>query len=120
MILQIFNVAGGTLLSSEKIGEVIGKERMAGMVKTVAPHQAVAGVILLVVGIVGLLERLGVIYTGLYLGSSFPQTLPMIATGLLLGEPILGKYAFLAKLIGALRPHAAWIGLIAIACGLGS
>jgi hypothetical protein len=111
MILQILNIVGGAIVASEKMPE---------LKKSVAPYEPRLGLVLIVIGLIGLLERLGIFNTGLRLGSSFPQVIPLIAIGLLLAAPLLEKYPFLKKVTDALQPYSPWIGLAAIACGLGS
>jgi hypothetical protein len=120
MILQVLNIAGGAIIASPKIAAVVGQERITTIKEKIAPLESRLGLALVFVGLVGLLERVSFFHTGLNLGSSFPQTLPLIAVGLLMAAPMLEKYPFLQGAITILRPHATWIGLIAIACGAGS
>jgi hypothetical protein len=61
-----------------------------------------------------------IVYFGIRLGSSFPQALPAIAVGLVLGYPLLKQFGFLDGLVGMLSRYKTAIGFIAIACGLGS
>jgi hypothetical protein len=120
MILQILNIVGGAIVASGKMAELFGQERVASIKNSVAPYESRLGLVLIVIGLIGLLERLGIFNTGLRLGSSFPQVIPLIAIGLLLAAPLLEKYPSLKKVTDALQPYSPWIGLAAIACGLGS
>ena len=120
MILQILNIAGGAVIASEKIAAIVGQERNAGIKEKIAPLEPPLGAALIIIGLVGLFERLGLFYLGFNLGSSFPQVLPLIATGLVMAVPVLEKNASLKSTTVILRSYASWIGFVSIACGLGS
>lgn len=110
MVLQVLNIASGAVTALPN----------TDIKNKLAPFETRSGLALIVVGLIGLIERLGIFYTGLPLGSSFPQVIPLLAIGLLMAAPVLEKYAFLKKIIDMLRPHKKWIGIIALVCGLGS
>lgn len=118
MVLQLANIIGGALLSSTFIKEKVKSPQLDALFAKAAPYEAGVGVVVFVLGVVGLIQRFGVFYV--FSGASFPQAIPAILVGLLLGVPFLGHYAFLKKATDALTPYATWIGLLGILCGLGS
>ncbi len=121
MILQVLNIVGGTLLASNKIAAIVGPEKIAKMQTAVLPYRTHAGIVLFISGLLGLIERLGIVYVGIAnLGSSFPQAIAAILAGLLLGATFFGKFPQMQKLLSVLTPYSSWIGIIALAIGLGS
>ncbi len=120
MIVQLVNIGGGMLLGSEYIKEKFHGENVDKLFNTLHPFEARIGVGVALLGSLALIERIGLLHFSLPLGSSFPQAIPAIMTGLLLGAPILSRYHFLKYLIDQLVPHRTVIALLSIACGLGS
>ncbi len=121
MILQTLNIVGGVILASDKIGEAIGKEKVAKIETAVAPYRSKIGIVIFILGILGLIERLSIVYFGIpNFGSSFPQTISAIVIGLLLGAPFFSKFPQVQTLTTKLTPYSSWIGIAAIAVGLGS
>ncbi len=120
MILQIINIASGVVGASSFIKDKITHADAHSALDTVRPYEAKIGLVTAVFGLLALIERLGLIYFNLSLGSSFPQALPALLLGLVLGAPYFERIAFLKPIIAHLAPHRQWLGLIAIASGLGS
>ncbi len=118
--MQIVNIGGGALLSSSFIKEKLTSQNVNEFFEKVRPYETKVGVGLVILGLIALLERLGVFYLGLNLGSSFPQAIPAIISGLLLGAPYFERFGFLKGLLTTLSSHKTAIGLITVACGLGS
>ena len=120
MLLQIINIGSGLVASSTLVKDTLKNDEVSKALDSTHSYEKWIGVAVLAFGILGLIERLGIMYFGIQLGSSFPQALPAIATGLVLGAPYLERFAFLHSTIKALTPYRSWLGLLAIACGLGS
>lgn len=120
MIMQIVNIGGGALLSSSFIQEKLNHHAVTDLYAKTKPFEAKVGVGIVILGLLALIERLGIFYFGLPLGSSLPQALPAIATGLLLGAPYFEQYAFLKNIIATLTAYKVPLGILAILCGLGS
>lgn len=120
MLLQVVNIASGVVAASSLIKEQLKSNEVNEALDQTKPYEAWIGIAILALGLMGLIERLGLVYFGLSLGSSFPQALPAIALGLVLGAPYLERYSFLKPVIAQLTPYRPWLGLIAIASGLGS
>lgn len=118
--MQIVNIGGGALLSSSFIKEKLSNQNVNEFFEKVRPHETKIGVGLAVLGFIALLERLDVFYLGLNLGSSFPQAIPAILTGLTLGAPYFERFTFLKGFLTTLSTHKTALGLITIAFGLGS
>ncbi len=120
MITQIVNIGGGVLLSSSLIKEKLNNQNVNNFFTNLTLHEAKIGIVVLVLGLLALIERLGIVYFGLPLGSSYPQAIPAILMGLILGEPLLSRYAVLKSIITSLVPHRTLIGILGVLCGLGS
>lgn len=118
--MQLINIGSGVVASSSLIKSTVKNKEVGEALDSTRQYEAWIGIVMLVFGLMALVERLGIVYFGLSLGSSFPQALPAIMTGLVLGAPMLEKYAFLKPAIAFLTPYRPWLGLLAIACGLGS
>ncbi len=120
MIMQIVNIASGVVGASSLIQSKITHSEVDGAFEKVRPYEVWIGVGTFGFGLVALIERLGIIYFGLPLGSSYPQALSALLLGLVLGAPYFERVAFLKKISTTLMPYRQWLGLIAIAVGLGS
>ena len=120
MILQCINILCGVLLTSSFIKEKTQNKAVHDFLKAALPYEAIIGVTALALGGIGLIERFGIFYIGLPLGSSFPQALPAIFAGLILGAPILNAYSDFENTTTALAPYGMAIGAICILSGLGS
>jgi hypothetical protein len=120
MIMQIVNIASGVVGAASLVREKITHQEVHGALDKVHPYEMRIGVVTVVFGLMALVERLGLVHFGLPLGSSFPQALPAIALGLVLGAPYFERISFLKSIIAFLAPYREWLGLIAIASGLGS
>ena len=118
MILQIVNIGAGALLTSTVIKKHVPSAE--NFFTKVQPYEAGFGVVVLVLGVMGLLQRLGIFYFSFSLGASFPQALPAIASGLLLGAPLLSRYAAFKTASDKLQEYSTYVGMICILVGLGS
>ncbi len=122
MILQTANIVSGFVLSSSKIKE---HEKVRTHVERVEnlflPHRETIGIVVLVLGVVGLLARLGLSFLWFsILGVSYPQAIPAILIGLVLSESRFRKYPAFHKFIVLLTQHQVAIGFVGMASGLGS
>ena len=115
MLLQLINIVCGILLIRDKISHPSAR----GLLSHILPFEAKIGVAALVLGLLGLVERLNIVYFDFPLGSSFPQALPAIAAGLVLGAPYLKKLG-INEQISILASFGMILGYICIASGLGS
>ena len=106
MILQIINIASGVVGASSLIKDNVTHADTHNALDAMRPYEARIGVATAVFG--------------LPLGSSFPQAIPALLLGLALGTLYFERIEFLKKPITFLLPYRQSLGLIAIACGLGS
>jgi hypothetical protein len=121
MILQTLNVVSGVALGAPKLKEWIGGEHVEKAEKLIMKYREPLGLAMLVLGITGLLIRLGVLSLFFApLGASYPQTIPAIIMGILLYGDKLNRFPFMRSIIETLKPHEALIGIAGIAIGLGS
>lgn len=121
MILQLANIVCGFLLAASRLKEFGARETIEKLEAALSPYRARLGLAELILGILALVERLGVLHVPIpEFGSSFPQALPAIAMGLVLGADYFAKYPDIHARISQLKEHAEWIGILGIAVGLGS
>ncbi len=120
MIIQLANILGGVLIAAPFISRTFAHRSVDDILKRFSLYEAEIGIGVLVIGILALIERLGIFFFGIHLGSSFPQALPAIAIGIVLGYPLMKQLDILTSLYTALERHKTIIGLIGIAAGLGS
>jgi hypothetical protein len=121
MILQIINILAGFLLALPGLKERGAQEWLTTIEAKSAPWKDTLGLLTLVVGIIGLLDRIHLIPWFIpELGSSFPQAIPAILTGALLALPKLERYPVIAAQIKRFTPHVFPLGLLGVAVGLGS
>ena len=120
MIMQIINIASGVVGASSSIKNVVTHTGVQSALDKTRPHEVWIGIVTVILGLLALVERLGFFYFDLSLGSSFPQAIPAILLGLVLGAPYFEKFTFLKSIIATLMPYRQWLGFLAIACGLGS
>ena len=120
MLIQLANILGGALLAAPFIIRYVTHTSIDSFFKRISLYQAEIGVGVLLIGFLALIERLGIFFFNINLGSSFPQALPAIAVGLLLGYPLLKKFGFLESIVSSLERHKVAIGLAAIVVGVGS
>ncbi len=121
MVLQTANIVGGFLLSASTLKTFGAKEYIEKGEGFFAPFRSIIGVAILVLGVIGLIQRLGLIYINIPffgLGASYPQALPAIAMGLLLASHLFEKFPGLHSLIEKMRPYEGWLGIYAILTGL--
>ncbi len=119
MIIQLVNILAGVLLCASYINQKVTHQTVAQAMRSIGLYQAEIGIITLIIGIIALLQRLGLFF-GFYIGASFPQALPAMAAGLLLGYPLIKQFGFIEPAVRALEPYREIIGVIAILAGLGS
>lgn len=121
MILQLANIASGAVLALPGCKAYLNEETFLRLESALKPWRENIGLVMLVLGLIGLLDRLNILpfYIPEF-GSSFPQALPALLTGALLALPKLERYPALAVHIHKLAPYALPLGLISIASGLGS
>ena len=108
------------LVSSSFIQSKLTQPSIQNAFTKLRPYEAHLGLALFVLGVVGLLERLGFFYLGIDLGSSFPQALPAIFSGIVLGKAHFEKFTFMRSLIATLEAQKVPLGILTILCGLGS
>lgn len=121
MVIQVVNIAAGFLLAAPKIAERTAPEGVRSAERALDPYRSTIGYTALAFGLLALIERAGILYLGLPMfGSSYPQALPAIVSGLLLAEGDLSRFALLRPLMERLRPYASAIGFAAILSGAGS
>lgn len=121
MVIQVVNIAAGFLLAAPKIAERGASAGVDSAARLLGPHQATIGYAALAFGVIALVERMGILYLGLPMfGSSYPQALPAIASGLLLAESDLSRFAWLRPVMDRLRPYTSIIGIAAMLSGAGS
>ncbi len=122
MLIQLVNILSGFLLASPKLKTWAGKH-VAHVEKAeskLTTFRESIGILALIVGVVALLERLGIIFGMFLFGASFPQAIPAILSGLLLAPRVARKFSVIADFTAKLEPYAQWIGVLGIAVGLGS
>jgi|GEM_PF-1867704 len=121
MILQGVNIISGILLAAPKLKEWGMGPVLVHVEPTLTRYRNGIGVASLVLGALGLIERVGVVDLPIPMfGASYPQALPAVALGLLLADKLRIKYPALASAALPLAPHALWIGLLGVTVGLGS
>lgn len=122
MIIQTLNIVSGFVLSAPKIKSFAGggAEHVAKAESALSMYRGMIGIASVVLGVLALVERLGIFYFGMRIGSSFPQAFAAIATGLLLAPHLFVKYPAIDAFIKKISPHGEWIGILAILVGLGS
>ena len=120
MLIQLANIIGGVLLSAAFISQRLANKSADDTIRRIQLYEAEIGVGVLICGILALIERLGIFFFNIKLGSSFPQAIPAILVGIILGYPLLRQFGFLDGVVRALTPHRTLIGIIAFLCGLGS
>jgi hypothetical protein len=121
MIIQIANIVSGFALAAPKLAEFGGKEAIEKVHGAMMPHMKTIGVIELILGLVALIDRMGILTIPIMnLGSSYPQALPAILIGLVLGGGAFLKNEALSSFVTKLEPYRMHLGIIGIAVGLGS
>ncbi len=119
MIIQLANIISGFILALPKIAEIGGRERFALVRTKILPYQKMIGVIELLLGVIALIERIGLLPFYIPdLGSSYPQAIPAILAGLLLASTYFENKPSLANFINQLKPFAIWIGLFTLLAGI--
>jgi len=121
MVLQTANIVGGFLLSASTLKTFGAKEHIEKGEHFLTPFRSTIGIVILGLGLVGLIQRLGLIYINIPffgLGASYPQAVPAIAMGLLLASHLFEKFPALHSRIQKMRPYEGWIGICAILSGL--
>lgn len=87
----------------------------------VQPIKENIGLVVLVLGLIGLIDRLNLIAFFIpEFGSSYPQAFSAIVSGALLALPKLEHFPALATQIKKLTPYTFGLGLLSMAVGLGS
>ncbi len=121
MLIQTTNIIAGFLLAAPKLKQWGGGEHVEGMHEKLLAFSGVIGVIELVLGVLALIERMGLAYFPIPMfGSSYPQALPAIAIGLILSAHLFEKYPTMHDFITKLKVYEIALGLLGIAVGLGS
>ncbi len=120
MIFQIANIIAGALLSSDRIRTFVHDKPALSFLDSVESYRSKIGVAILVLGVLALIQRLDIYWIGIS-GASFPQAIPLLGAGLLLGAPILEKYTTaVSPAISVLKRYQTLIGVAAVASGVGS
>lgn len=121
MILQVANVVSGLILAAPGLKKYGAQAFLEKVEHETAPLRENIGVITLVLGIIGLIDRMN--FISFYIpnfGSSYPQAIPAILSGALLALPKLERYPAVATQVKKLLPYTFGLGLISLASGLGS
>lgn len=121
MVIQTTNIIAGFLLAAPKLKQFGAKEQVEAMHGKLLAFSGVIGVAELVLGVLALIERMGLAYFPIpSFGSSYPQALPAIAIGLILSAHLFEKYPEIREVIGKLKVYEVSLGILGIAVGLGS
>ena len=121
MILQLANIISGFILAAPLLATWGGRAFIDKALHALAPLTSAIGVVELVLGIIGLLERAGLLRFYIpHLGASYPQTIPAILVGLILCAPYFIKTSGINAIIEKMKPYREWIGVMAIVSGLNS
>jgi hypothetical protein len=121
MVLQTLNIASGFLISSRYVASLGAKEFIENIHQKILPYKNIIGVLTLLLGLIGLIERLGIISLNIpYLGESLIQAPPAILLGLLLSRERLEHISVLQELIQKLVLFQSWIGLCGMFVGIWS
>ena len=121
MIIQIANIVSGTLLATPKIAEWGQKDAAQKIEQTLAPYALWIGGAELILGLLALVERMGIIHVPIpEFGASYPQAIPAILVGLILCAGYLKQFKVLDDLIGKLQPYKEWLGVVAFIAELNS
>jgi hypothetical protein len=121
MVLQTANIISGFLLAAPTLAGFGAKEQVEKMHNVLLPFQSTIGIIELVLGILALIERMGIVWLHIpNFGSSYPQAIPAILVGLLLSAKFFESVPSVKEQIAKLAPYGGWIGIAAFASGLNS
>lgn len=121
MILQVANIVAGFVLALPGLKDWGGKEHLEKIETRVHSIKENIGLGVLILGLVGLVDRLNLISFFIpEFGSSYPQALSAIISGALLALPKLEGYPILSNQVKKLAPYTFGIGLLSISVGLGS
>jgi hypothetical protein len=123
MILPIANVVSGFVLSAPKLKEWFAKKEVEGAEGALNKYRTPIGVIVLVLGIIGLLQRMtlaGFMYGWTWSYGSFPQSIIAIVMGLLLTANFFSKWPAFHAGILKMNHYAEWLGILGIIIGIGS
>jgi hypothetical protein len=119
MIIQLSNVVSGFILAAPKLKTLAAKEHVEQAESKLNEFRGTIGLIELVIGVVALLQRMGIVYFYFpLLGSSYPQALIAIAIGLILSANFFEKWPSVHEQIDKLENYGEWIGVLGIAVGL--
>lgn len=117
MLPQLMNIIAGFMLASPKLKVFGGETFVEKMEMFLYPYRVVIGWIALIVGVVTLVDRVGI--TDLLIGDSYPQAIPAILIGLItLSEFFEKNHPAVHDIIRRIEPYGAWIGIWGIAAGL--
>jgi hypothetical protein len=122
MMFQILNVAGGALAAAPMIKKYIpaaAAQKVGEFEMRANSYRGVFGIILMALGFIGLLQRLDIIWLGVG-GSSFPQSIALFLVGLSLAPHTFEKWPAVHAYAQKIEPYTEWVGVAAIAIGLGS
>jgi hypothetical protein len=121
MVIQTTNIIAGFLLAAPKLKQFGGGEHVEVIHGKLLAFSGTIGVIELVLGVLALIERMGLAYFPIPMfGSSYPQALPAIAIGLILSAHLFEKYPAMRDFITKLKVYEVALGIMGIAVGLGS
>lgn len=121
MVIQTTNIIAGFLLAAPKLKQFGGGEHIEALHGKLLAFSGMIGVIELVLGVLALIERMGLAYFPIpSFGSSYPQALPAIAIGLILSAHLFEKYPIMRDFIMKLKVYEVSLGIFGIVVGLGS
>lgn len=121
MILQLANIISGFILAAPMLAAWGGRAFIDKALHALAPLTSAIGVVELVLGVLGFLERAGLLRFYIpHLGASYPQTIPAMLVGLILCASYFSKMSGMSAMIDKLKPYQEWIGVMAIVSGLNS
>ena len=118
MLILIVNIIAGFMLAAPMLKKLGGAQEIEKAQSGLNNFRGVIGIIALVLGVIALIQRLGIVwmYTGLY--DSFPQAIIAIIMGLMLAANFFQKYASVHNFIQSLEKYSEWIGVLGIIIGL--
>lgn len=120
MIIQIANIVSGFLLAAPKLKEWGAKQQVEKAQSKLVVYSSTIGIIELVIGVIALLDRMGIIFYVPSLGASYPQAIPAILIGLILSARRFEKHPSWKNFIVKISGYQIWLGLIGILVGLWS
>lgn len=117
MLIYILSIVAGFILAEPLIGKVEALKSTSEKIHAaLVPFQTIIGVVEVVVGIIGLVNWLQIVWVPYFYGG-FPMVILAIVMGLLLAEEQFKKFDWGAKVIASIRPYQEYVGLAGLIIG---